>query len=195
MTPSRVAASLRASTAIRIARSRSSGGYFLGAGIPLFLPRVESLHHPRNETTRTQRPDGAPVYVILDNLSAHKGPAIRTWTRRNKVELCFTLTYTSWASPIEARFGPLRQFIIANSHRPKPRGAEPGATHLLEVAQRQRPRSEFARPTAMRVGSDASGLGCTARKVCAGESAHWPLRHYPNSANLFSHHTSTGSLR
>lgn len=26
--------------------------------------------------------------------------------------------YASWANPIEAHFGPLRQFTIANSHHP-----------------------------------------------------------------------------
>ena len=30
-------------------------------------------------TIRQARPDGAPVYVILDNLSANKTPAIRDW--------------------------------------------------------------------------------------------------------------------
>ncbi|MFJ1756391.1 IS630 family transposase [Kitasatospora sp. NPDC088134] len=67
---------------------------------------------------RKARPDGAPVYVILDNLSAHKNWRIRQWAHRNRVELCFTPTYTSWANPIEAHFGPLRQFTIANSHHP-----------------------------------------------------------------------------
>jgi transposase len=60
------------------------------------------------KSIRAARPDGAPIYVILDNLSAHKG----------KVELCFTPTYASWANPIEAHFGPLRQFTIANSNHP-----------------------------------------------------------------------------
>lgn len=32
--------------------------------------------------------------------------------------LCFTPTYASRANPIEAHFGPLRQFTIANSHHP-----------------------------------------------------------------------------
>jgi hypothetical protein len=32
----------------------------------------------------------------------------------NRVELCFTPTYASWANPIEAHFGPLRQFTIAD---------------------------------------------------------------------------------
>src|SRR5699024_11489356 len=70
------------------------------------------------KSIRAARPDGAPVYVILDNLSAHKGPKIRAWAKRNKVELCFTPTYASWVNPIEAHFGPLRQFTIANSHHP-----------------------------------------------------------------------------
>jgi transposase len=41
--------------------------------------------------------------VILDNVSAHKGTDIRRWATKHKVELCFTLTYASWANPIEAR--------------------------------------------------------------------------------------------
>ncbi|KPI19846.1 hypothetical protein OK006_9592 [Actinobacteria bacterium OK006] len=65
---------------------------------------------------RAARPDGAPIYVILDNLSAHKGETIRRWAKKNRVELCFTPTYASWANPIEAHFGPLRQFTIANSN-------------------------------------------------------------------------------
>jgi transposase len=67
---------------------------------------------------RAARPDGAPIYVILDNLSAHKGTKIRAWAARNKVELCFTPTYASWANPIEAQFGPLRTFVIAGSDHP-----------------------------------------------------------------------------
>ncbi|MFJ2095469.1 IS630 family transposase [Streptomyces sp. NPDC087901] len=65
---------------------------------------------------RAARPDGAPIYVILDNLSAHKGDKIRRWAKKNRVELCFTPTYASWANPIEAHFGPLRQFTVAHSH-------------------------------------------------------------------------------
>jgi hypothetical protein len=35
-----------------------------------------------------------------------------------KVELCFTPTNASWANPIEAHFGPLWQFTLANSNHP-----------------------------------------------------------------------------
>jgi hypothetical protein len=59
--------------------------------------------------------DDRPIYVILDNLNHHRGPMVRTWCQDNAVELVFTPTYASWANPIEAHFGPLRQFTIANS--------------------------------------------------------------------------------
>ncbi|HLI52723.1 MAG TPA: transposase, partial [Acidimicrobiales bacterium] len=49
---------------------------------------------------RARRPDGKMIYVILDNLSAHKGDKIRTWCANHAVELCFTPTYSSWANPI-----------------------------------------------------------------------------------------------
>jgi hypothetical protein len=43
---------------------------------------------------------------------------MRRWETSNKVELCFTPTNASWANPIEAHFGPLRQFTLANSRHP-----------------------------------------------------------------------------
>ncbi|QKW30509.1 transposase [Streptomyces seoulensis] len=68
------------------------------------------------KSIRAARPDDAPICIILDNLSAHTGVDIRRWAKKNKVELCFTPTYASWANPIEAHFGPLRQFTLADSH-------------------------------------------------------------------------------
>lgn len=70
------------------------------------------------KSIRAARPDGAPIYVIMDNLSANKTPKIRKWAARNNVELCLTPTYASWANPIEAQFGPLRTFTMSNSHHP-----------------------------------------------------------------------------
>ena len=64
---------------------------------------------------RAAVPDGQVIYVILDNLNHHRGPMIRQWCAENAVELAFTPTYGSWANPIEAHFGPLREFAIANS--------------------------------------------------------------------------------
>ncbi|MQS15977.1 IS630 family transposase [Streptomyces kaniharaensis] len=70
------------------------------------------------QSIRAARPDGAPVYVILDNLSAHNGRKILRWAEKHNVHLCFTPTNASWANPIEAHFGPLRQFTLANSNHP-----------------------------------------------------------------------------
>jgi transposase len=70
------------------------------------------------KSIRAARPDGAPIYVIMDNLSANKTPAVRAWAARNRVELCFTPTYASWANPIEAQFGPLRTFVMDASNHP-----------------------------------------------------------------------------
>jgi transposase len=70
------------------------------------------------KSIRAARPDGAPIYVILDNLSANKTPKIRAWAARHKVELCLTPTNASWANPIEAQFGPLRTFVMGASNHP-----------------------------------------------------------------------------
>ena len=70
------------------------------------------------KSIRAARPDGDWIYVILDNLSAHKGPRSGPGRPRHKVELCFTPTYASWANPIEAHFGPLRDFVLNNSNHP-----------------------------------------------------------------------------
>ena len=67
------------------------------------------------QSIRAYLDDGQPIYVILDNLNHHRGQAIGDWCEANAVELVFTPTYASWANPIEAHFGPLRQFVLANS--------------------------------------------------------------------------------
>jgi transposase len=64
---------------------------------------------------QARRPDGKTIYVIPDNLSAHKDERIRTWCEKNVVELCFTPTYSSWPNPIECQFGPLRELVVNNS--------------------------------------------------------------------------------
>jgi transposase len=67
------------------------------------------------KSCRAARPDGEMIYVILDNLSAHRGKAIRRWCAGHNVELCFTPTYSSWANPIECHFGPTKDFVLNNS--------------------------------------------------------------------------------
>lgn len=67
------------------------------------------------QSIRASIDDGEPIHVILDNLNHHKNRVVRAWCDANNVELVFTPTYASWANPIEAHFGPPRQFVIANS--------------------------------------------------------------------------------
>jgi len=105
------------------------------------------------KTIRAARPDGEPIYVILDNLSAHKGSKIRAWAGSHHVELCFTPTYSSWANPIEPQFGPLREFVLNNSNHPNHvvltrhlqahlrwRNANARAPELLAAQRRERAR-------------------------------------------------------
>ncbi|MET7718786.1 hypothetical protein [Streptomyces sp. NPDC005407] len=52
--------------------------------------------------------------------SGGHGPGRRDPSRRrsHKVELCLTPTSASWANPIEAQFGPLRNFVMGGSNHP-----------------------------------------------------------------------------
>jgi hypothetical protein len=105
------------------------------------------------------RPGRLPAtYVILDNLSAHNGKKILRWAKKNNVHLCFTPTNASWANPIEARFGPLRQFTLANSNYPN-HTVQTRALHAyLALAQRERPPSRRpGRPTQGTRASAAKG--------------------------------------
>jgi hypothetical protein len=70
------------------------------------------------KSIRAAQPGGYRLFVITDNLSANKTPAIRRWAERQNVELCFTPTGASWANPVEAHFGPLRAFVIGGSDHP-----------------------------------------------------------------------------
>ena len=115
--PDRLPATYRRTHGIRYFH----GCYSLGEDIlwGVIRKRKGGDHSPAALTSiRAARPDGAPIYVIMDNLSANNTPAIRTWAKKNKVELCFTPTSASWANPIEAQFGPLRTFVMGDSNHP-----------------------------------------------------------------------------
>ena len=73
------------------------------------------------KSIRAARPDGYRLFVIMDNLAADKTPAIRRWARRKNAGLCVTPANASRANPIEARFGPVRTFVLGGSdHRNHP---------------------------------------------------------------------------
>ncbi|MGW5611987.1 transposase [Streptomyces sp. NPDC003753] len=124
-------------------------------------------------------PGRCPTYVILDNPSAHKGSKIRRWAARNKAELCFTPTNASWANPIEAHFGSLRQFTLANSttpitpSRPAPCTATcTGPTGTLVIPTSWPPSAGNAPVSAARKASDGAALSIQRherRAVTAGD--------------------------
>ena len=53
---------------------------------------------------------GVEIHVVLDNLSAHKAPAVQRWLLRHpRVHFHFTPTYASWLNLVERFFGLLTQ--------------------------------------------------------------------------------------
>jgi len=54
------------------------------------------------------------IWIVLDNLSAHKTPAIRTWARRNNVRFQFTPTDASWLNRIECQFTHLKKNVLTH---------------------------------------------------------------------------------
>jgi transposase len=55
------------------------------------------------------------IYLIADNLSTHKTPAIRAWAANANVELVFTPTYASFLNRIECHFWAIAEFVIKNT--------------------------------------------------------------------------------
>ncbi len=56
---------------------------------------------------------GLEVHVVLDNLSAHKAPAVHRWLLRHpRFVLHFTPTYSSWLNLVERFFGLLTQHAL-----------------------------------------------------------------------------------
>src|SRR6266566_4526583 len=58
------------------------------------------------------------IYLIADNLSAHKTPDIRQWADLNNVELVFTPTYASFLNRIECHFWAIGEFVVNNADYP-----------------------------------------------------------------------------
>ncbi|GHB54788.1 IS630 family transposase [Streptomyces xanthochromogenes] len=135
---------------------------------------------------RAARPDGAPIYVILDNVSAHKGEMIRQWAIKNRVELCFTPTYASWANPIEAHFGPLRQFTVANSNTPTTPSRHASCTATCAGATPTPAIATSSPPNARNAPASA------ARKAFGGAAAHSSTQPDPKPVNLCGQGTSGG---
>ena len=88
-------------------------------------PAQGRQEHPGRGEIDQGRParDTDPIYAIMDNLSANKTPAIRTWAAAAHVELCFTPTNSSWGRP-----GLMRSATPADASSPE---HDPGERPLL----------------------------------------------------------------
>jgi transposase len=64
---------------------------------------------------RARYPGQVGIFVVLDNLSAHFTPQIRTWARANRVRLVPTPTYASHLNRIECHFWAYVEFVIRGS--------------------------------------------------------------------------------
>jgi transposase len=54
------------------------------------------------------------IHIVLDNLSAHKTPAVEEFLEQNpKVRFHFTPTYSSWLNQVELWFGKIQRDVIA----------------------------------------------------------------------------------
>jgi len=62
--------------------------------------------------------EGLEVHLILDNLSAHKAPAVKRWlVRHSRFQLHFTPTYSSWLNLVERFFALLtNEALTRGSH-------------------------------------------------------------------------------
>jgi transposase len=58
------------------------------------------------------------LYLIADNLSTHKTPAIYQWASSANTELVFTPTYASFLNRIECHFWGIGEFVINNADYP-----------------------------------------------------------------------------
>lgn len=54
------------------------------------------------------------IHIVLDNLAAHKTPAVAAFLQANpKVQFHFTPTYSSWLNQVEIWFGKIERDVIA----------------------------------------------------------------------------------
>lgn len=134
------------------------------------------------KSIRAGRPDGAPICVILDNLSAHRGADARRRAAKHKVELCLTPTYASWVNLIEAHFGPLRRFTIANSNYPNHTAQTGRCTHTCggatptpATATSWPPNARNAPAAdARKASAGAVGYSPTAPSMASRRRSAWP---------------------
>jgi transposase len=107
-----------------------------------FLSFLKSLRH--------RWPDER-LYVVLDNYSPHKHPAVRAWAAANEVDLVFLPTYGSWLNWIESEFAALRYFALnGTDHRSHDEQNAAIAAYIRWHNKKAKPKSNFAASSPIR---------------------------------------------
>ena len=91
------------------------------------------------KSIRAARPDGAPIYVIMDNLSANKTPPIRAWAGKHKVRAVLHPHQRILGQPDRGTIRALAHFHDGRLGPPEPHRAGPPPAGVPGLAQRQRP--------------------------------------------------------
>lgn len=84
---------------------------------------------------------GFEVHVVLDNLSAHKTPAVHRWLLRHpRFHFHFTPTYSSWLNLVERFFGLLTEKALKRgSHTSVPQLREAILTYVEAHNENEKP--------------------------------------------------------
>ena len=91
------------------------------------------------KSIRAARPDGAPIYVIMDNLSANKTPPIRAWAKKHKVRAVLHADQRLVGQPDRGAIRAVADLRHGRLRPPQSHGAGPPPAGLPHLAQRQRP--------------------------------------------------------
>jgi transposase len=98
---------------------------------------------------------GEKLYLICDNFSPHRHPAVRAWCQANNVELVFLPTYGSWLNWIEAEFAALRYFALnGTDHRSHAEQNAAIAGYVRWRNARAQPKVNFATDSPIRTWTD-----------------------------------------
>ena len=112
----------------RVTTERQTHNYFRNGTLDLFaalnvatgevIAKTKEQHRAKDfidflrEIDRNV-PSDLDLHVILDNLSAHKAPAVKRWLARHpRFHFHFTPTYSSWLNLVERFFGLLTEHAL-----------------------------------------------------------------------------------
>lgn len=98
---------------------------------------------------------GEKLYVVLDNFSPHRHPAVRAWAADNDVELVFLPTYGSWLNWIESEFAALRYFALGGTdHRSHTEQNAAIAAYMRWRNTHAEPKTSFAPDSPIRIWTE-----------------------------------------